>query len=157
MLRLASEHGVALQVMISPAHASECQVFDTVLGDDVLHSWKRQLVAVHAAVAHELGRAPVPLWDFSCANAATTEAVPTAGDVDYLMHGYWDLSHYRAELGTRALNQVYGAADPSFGVRLLPDTVDAVLAEQRARQHAFAQDHIALLEDLGLRGAGRAP
>jgi hypothetical protein len=154
VLRLAGQQGVDLRVMISPAHASECQVFDRTLGARALNAWKRSLVAAHAEVARELGMAPVPLWDFSCANVATVEAVPPVGDVDGLMQSYWDLSHYRAALGARALDRMFGAPDPDFGALLQADTVEATLAGQAARQQAFAQQAAALLADLGLNEDG---
>lgn len=154
MLALAHAHGVDLRVMISPAHASECQVFDTVLGPAALRAWKRSLVALHAELAREHATTAMPLWDFSCANAATIEAVPPLGDVERLMAGYWDLSHYRAELGTRALDELFDMVPATWGVRLQADTLEATLTEQAARQQAFARDAAALLADLGLTGEG---
>jgi hypothetical protein len=144
-LEIAHEHKLEVALFFSPPHARLALAVDAAGLWAGYETWKRAVVALNEIVAREQGRAPFPLWDFSGFNSVTTEAVPPADDLDSVMRGYWDASHYRKEVGDLVLNRIFAVAGtPSpddFGVALTRANVEAHLARVRAGRDAYSASH----------------
>ncbi len=84
----------------------------------------------------------VRLYDFSGFNDITSEAVPRSGDRSD-MRNYWETSHYRETVGAAILARLGGgpAGADGFGAELLPETIDARLAQLRATRASYLSDH----------------
>ena len=76
-------------------------------------------------------------------NSITTEATPlVSGKPD--MHYYWEVSHYRDNVGRMILARLFGGGTPppaDFGVELTPANVDAHQAAMRAARERYRVDH----------------
>ena len=73
--------------------------------------------------------------------------MPPPGDTRTHMAGYWEAGHFKAALGDAMVKVMTGAPDArpgalaGFGTRLTPATLEAHLADLRARRQAYAQAH----------------
>lgn len=155
ILEFAYEHGIEMHIILSPVHVWLLEVYYREGAWSILEAWKRALVRENARVAAQVGAPPEPLWDFSEYNEFTTEEIPPAGDTQTRMRWYWEVSHYRAELGEVVLDRVFGvdtvsvAGKEGFGVRITPKTMDEHLEnvrEQRERYAAAAQEELLFLD-----------
>ncbi len=102
--------------------------------DDEIDNWKRAMVEANEEEAGLAGRAPFPLWDFSGYNSVTTERLPDAGEIEQIMYGYWEGSHYSDAVGVRILDRIFGEGSQrgdDFGLQLTSANIDAHLEQIR--------------------------
>lgn len=120
-------------LFITPIHAKALEAKAAAGLMPAWEQWKRDLAATVADSKAEL-------WDFSGANAITTEDIPRQSGSR--MRWYWDGSHFTKAAGTVILERIItGQGDDSFGIRLTPDNVDQVTARIRAERAAYAASH----------------
>lgn len=145
MLALAYQRGVDTYLLISPCHARQLEIIDTLSLFGKFEEWKRRLVRINEEEARKVHKPPFPLWDFSGYNSITTEAVPPPGDASTRMRWYWESSHYTKEAGDLMLNRIFGYQAPNatlpedFGVRLTTANIEGHLARIRADRQRYRQ------------------
>lgn len=132
--------GTRILLFVTPIHAKVMEAKAQAGLMPAWEQWKRDLTAT---VADYGGN--VELWDFSGANAVTSEDIPHSPD--QRMRWYWDGSHFSKAAGTLMLERMLGeGGDASFGTRLTPQTVEADIArirEERVRWEASHPDEAA--------------
>jgi hypothetical protein len=136
LVRFARDKRIDLYLFISPTHARSMEELRLLGRWGTFEEWKRSLVAI---LAEENARSPslppTPLWDFSGYNSVTTEPVPTADSGVMQMRGYWELSHYRKQIGDMVLDRIFDHSKPphpipeDFGRLLTPENIDRQLRE----------------------------
>jgi hypothetical protein len=133
MIRMAYLKSTDLRLFVTPLPAAVRATIDSLRLGDRYAYWLKELVRINEEEASKAGRRPFPLWDFSTANAITTEPIPETGDRSP-MHWFWEGSHYRKETGDLILDLVLDYNDPTravpadFGARLTAANIDAHLA-----------------------------
>ena len=131
LLKHAASKNVRVVLFINPYHLDYLKIIHAKEHWKAFESWKHRLTAV----AHE---ADVELWDFSVIDERTMEAVPPRGNRRKIMQWFWEPAHYRRELGDVMLSRMLDRPctfeeTGHFGHRLLPQTIDARLAEARKK------------------------
>ena len=148
IVAFCGDHGIDLRIAITPSHVHQLEIAAMLGAEEAAERGKRALVRMLAQGRRD--RAPVPVWDFSGVSSITTESLPPLGSRAEMAF-YWDSSHFKSIVGDLVLDRVFGtaaAAHPlpaDFGVRLEADTIEPVLASERAR-HAAHRERAA--EDL---------
>ncbi len=163
LVRFARDRQIDLYLFISPTHARSMEELRLLGRWGAFEEWKRSLVAI---LAEENARSPslppTPLWDFSGYNSVTTEPVPAADSGVMQMRGYWELSHYRKQIGDMVLDRIFDHSKPphpipeDFGRLLTPDNINIQLRETedagalyRAREGAQLGDLERLVQSKG--------
>jgi hypothetical protein len=103
-----------------------------------LEEWKKQLTATVAALNAADPNNPIELWDFAGYWPYNREAVPPADQVDQPMRWHFEPTHFTPALGSEVLKRIFGepTAQP-FGRRMTPQSIDALVAEQRRERDAY--------------------
>ena len=130
-----------LRLYINPTHALTLYALHWRGKWEAMQAWQRTLV--HIAERHRQRGCDVRLVDFSGFNSITTEATPlVSGKPD--MHYYWEVSHYRDNVGRLILARLFGGGTPvpaDFGVELTPANVAAHQAATRAARDRYRAEH----------------
>lgn len=125
------------RLYVNPTHAMTIDAWYRAGKGALYEAW----LAALAGLGRELRAAgcDVRIYDFSGFNSVTSEAIPRAGDRSD-MQNYWETSHYREAVGDAILARLAGgpAAGDSFGIELLPETIDARIAGLHASRAAYA-------------------
>lgn len=133
--------GVRLRMYINPTHALTLYALHWRGKWDAMQTWQRGLVQI--TERHRQQGCDVRLVDFSGFNSITTEATPlVSGKPD--MHYYWEVSHYRENVGRLILARLFGGDTPppaDFGVELTQANVDAHHAATRAARDRYRLEH----------------
>lgn len=147
MIALAHQRRIKLYLFISPSHARQWEVIDTVGLWDKWEEWKRRLVQMNHEEATKAGQTPFDLWDFSGYNGVSTEAVPAANQPPAKMFGYIESSHYQPIVGDMLLDRMFGLNSPErplpddFGVKISLDTIEKHLENIRSARTIYRQNH----------------
>ncbi|KIL97683.1 hypothetical protein CCC_00744 [Paramagnetospirillum magnetotacticum MS-1] len=133
-LLAAFDNGTTRVVLfISPIHAKLLEAKAAAGLLPAWEQWKRDLATTVATTKAEL-------WDFSGYNPITTEDISRNPEIR--MRWYWDGSHFTKAAGNAILERIIaGLGDESFGIRLSPDNVEAVINRIRAERTLYAQTH----------------
>lgn len=131
--QLACERGIDIDVFITPIHAWQLEVIEIMGLQDDFENWKRGVVG--ALETHPCAE----LWDFTGYSDITTEPVP--GDGQSAMVGYFETSHFTADVGDAVLQRMAGEGDAQFGVQLTPQLVEQHLAQLERRRVAYRAAH----------------
>lgn len=141
LLDFALKHGISLRIALDPVHARRLELYDRLNRWEAFEAWKRWLTT--AVAERRAAGADVAVWDFSGYNRVTTEPLPAPGDIRTLMKLHWELSHYRKTAGDQVLDILFGLEPPavhdSFGVQLLPATLEAHLERIRQERASYRQ------------------
>ncbi|MGK5073372.1 hypothetical protein [Janthinobacterium sp. ZB1P44] len=133
--------GLRLRMYINPTHALTLYALHWRGKWDAMQAWQRGLVQV--VERHRRQGCDVRLYDFSGFNSITTEATPlVSGKPD--MQYYWEVSHYRDNVGRLILARLFGGDTPppaDFGVELTQTNVDAHHAATRAARERYRVEH----------------
>ena len=133
--------GVRLRMYINPTHALTLYALHWRGKWDAMQAWQRGLVRI--TERHRQHGCDVRLVDFSGFNSITTEATPlVSGKPD--MHYYWEVSHYRDNVGRLILARLFGGDTPppaDFGVELTQANIDAHHAATRAARDRYRLEH----------------
>jgi hypothetical protein len=92
-------------------------------------------------MAAAAGGTNVVVWDFSGYWAATTEAVPAAGDTSTRMTYYFESSHYTPALGQRMLDRMFLQDTNEFGARIWAGNVETHLQAIQQQRERYAREH----------------
>ncbi|MDG2155119.1 MAG: hypothetical protein P8M26_04160 [Gammaproteobacteria bacterium] len=148
-VRYAYEEDIDLRLFISPSHA---YLFEAIHASglwEIWEEWKRLLVAINEEEALRAGREPFPLWDFANYNDYSAVTVPMAAGKGVAMPDFWDVGHYRQEMGDLVLDRVLGGAPPAgFGVPLNGASIDGHLARVRESREAYRSEYVEELVEL---------
>ncbi|UQV44060.1 hypothetical protein KIV45_19540 [Janthinobacterium lividum] len=133
--------GMRLRLYINPTHALTMYALHWRGKWDAMQAWQRGLVRI--VERHRQRGCDVRLYDFSGFNSITTEATPlVSGKPD--MHYYWEVSHYRDNVGRLILARLFGGDTPppaDFGVELAQANIDAHQAATRAARDRYRVEH----------------
>lgn len=133
--------GTRLRLYINPTHALTLYALHWRGKWDAMQAWQRGLVRL--VERHRAQGCDVRLHDFSGFNSITTEATPlVSGKPD--MHYYWEVSHYRDNVGRLILARLFGGDTPApadFGVELTQASIDAHQAATRAARERYRVEH----------------
>ena len=133
--------GTRLRLNINPTHALTLYALHWRGKWDAMQAWQRGLVQV--IEHHRAQGCDVRLHDFSGFNSITSEATPlVSGKPD--MHYYWEVSHYRDNVGRLILARLFGGDTPppaDFGVELTQANIDAHQAATRAARERYRVEH----------------
>jgi len=133
--------GTRLRLYINPTHALTLYALHWRGKWDAMQGWQRGLVQL--VERHRGQGCDVRLHDFSGFNSITSEATPlVSGKPD--MHYYWEVSHYRDNVGRLILARLFGGDTPApadFGVDLTLANIDAHQAATRAARERYRVEH----------------
>ncbi len=133
--------GTRLRLYINPTHALTLYALYWRGKWDAMQAWQRGLVQI--VERHRGQGCDVRLHDFSGFNSITSEATPlVSGKPD--MHYYWEVSHYRDNVGRLILARLFGGDTPppaDFGVELTQANIDAHQAATRAARERYRVEH----------------
>ncbi len=133
--------GTRLRLYINPTHALTLYALHWRGKWDAMQAWQRGLVQL--VERHRAQGCDVRLHDFSGFNSITSEATPlVSGKPD--MHYYWEVSHYRDNVGRLILARLFGGDTPApadFGVELTQASIDAHQAATRAARERYRVEH----------------
>ena len=133
--------GTRLRLYINPTHALTLYALYWRGKWDAMQAWQRGLVQL--VERHRAQGCDVRLHDFSGFNSITSEATPlVSGKSD--MHYYWEVSHYRDNVGRLILARLFGGDTPApadFGVELTQASIDAHQAATRAARERYRVEH----------------
>lgn len=132
ILNLCREQQMKVILVLDPSHADELELFDLSGKWPAVEAWKRELTAMAADYANSAAHAE--LWDFYGYNAYSTEPVPEAHRA---LHWFLNPAHYTHALGDIVLIRMFVGGDNSFGVRLLPENIEAHLQDVRNAQARY--------------------
>ncbi|QPJ65207.1 MAG: hypothetical protein G3M78_07315 [Candidatus Nitrohelix vancouverensis] len=156
LLKTAQADGADLRLYIQPAHATLLEALAELGYLETYMDWERKLTALVERVnASASDSTPIPLWDFSAYSAFTAETLPQ--DEATPMQWYWDVGHYKKELGDRVQDRVFGYVSPerpgleSFGARLTGATIESHLASLLDKQKRYRKANATDLEELKAR------
>lgn len=147
-LAAAYERGIDVQMVMSPTHAYLNEALAAAGLWEAMEKWKRMVVRVNEEEANRFNREAFPVWDFWGYHRVSTEAVPQERSRPNDMLGYWDPSHYRAEVGDMMLARAFGTDSPNpvpegFGIRLNSSNIEERLAAVRAERQSYRETHSA--------------
>lgn len=132
ILDVCQEQHIAAKLVLDPSHADELEIFDLAGKWAALEEWKRELTALVADYANR--GVQVELWDFYGYDIYSTESVPEGRRA---LHWFLNPPHYTHPLGDIMLRRMFGGGDSSFGVRLLPENIEAHLQDVRVAQARY--------------------
>ena len=119
----AHEHGVKLDIIISPSHARSLGIINAAGLWPTFEDWKRALTDLSTSYRN------LNVWDFSGFHEYSLSVVPGPGDLSK-MTWYRDQIHFSDALGTKILDRIAGQPG-SFGLLLTDDNLNRHLKEQR--------------------------
>jgi hypothetical protein len=152
MVARCREKNARLLFFLTPNHALFQHVFRELGDRDALFADDRRALAELAARANRESpdAPPVEVWDFLDADPRNAPPLPPADAKGARMPGWIDLFHAAPGLGNEMLDRLDGSG--TYGVRLLPDEVDARVAavgrqlDDHAARHpgdlAFLRKHL---------------
>jgi hypothetical protein len=123
LLDAAAREKTEIHLIIYPYHAQLMAMLEQTGLWPVFEQWKLRLLREVARLNAAHPEARVVLWDFSGYGALQCEAIPAKGDLANGTRWYWESGHFKAALGERMLERVFGAAatqagPAEFGFRL---------------------------------------
>ena len=129
------------RMYINPTHALTMDVLHWRGKWDAMQAWQRAMVQL--VERHRKAGCDVRLFDFSGFNSVTTEPIPqVSGKAE--MHYYWEVSHYRDNVGRLILARLFGgdlAVPADFGIELRNDNIDEYHAAMRAARERYHIEH----------------
>lgn len=124
MVHTCKERNIDLKLFFSPYHAGFADGMHEVEAWEKVENLKRTLTKIH------------PIWDFSGYNSVTTKDTKLENNEDSY---YYDLSHFKPQVGNMILQKMYGHSIPheDFGVLLTENTIEDALKEIRVQRKAW--------------------
>ena len=169
LLDAAAREKTEVHLIVYPYHAQLMAMMEQTGLWPVFEQWKLRLLREVARLNAVHPEARVVLWDFSGYGALQCEAIPAKGDVANGTRWYWESGHFKAALGERMLERIFGAADAQsqpaeFGFRLNAanwnENRDRIAQERRAclvAEPAMFRDAAAMVADFQARQPAKAP
>jgi hypothetical protein len=85
---------------------------------------------------------PPEVWDFCGFNPITTEPFPQPGETENRMRYYWEISHFRREVGDLMLGTMLAGASPGLGRRVTSATLADDLARLEKERRALTNGQL---------------
>lgn len=122
IVHFCAERGIRLCIFTNPLHA---ETLDYALADG--HTYRQWMTALLACVeTNSTGAATPPeVWDFCGFNPVTTEPFPEPGETESRMRYYWEISHFRKEVGDMMLAAMLAGENNHLGNRVTSATLEA--------------------------------
>ena len=122
-LRFCKSRHIQLVIYVNPVHSVLLDVLRA--REKEYDDWLRRMVIT---ADEEYPEAQV--WDFAAYNQITSEPLPAWTMVDSGMKYYWEISHYRQNVGNMILDRIFGRPDApqNFGWRINRENVSNDLA-----------------------------
>ncbi len=125
-------------IVIVPRHAAYLEMLRQAGYWGDLEAWERVMVQAASQAACN-----ATVWDFTGYDALTTEPVPRT-NADPPMRWFWELSHFKPEVGAMMAARIYGLPLPEgtpadFGTVLDAKDMAVHLAALRRQSEQFAQ------------------
>lgn len=139
IVELCRARGIQLELFAQPMHADLLETLDLLGAWPAYESWKRELVEIGRSRAP--GGPTVRVWDFGGYDQFSTETLPASSDRRTHLRWFWEPSHYSKALGNIVLTRIFGGPDSGYGVVLTVETIEARLADVRARRKAYREKH----------------
>lgn len=144
ILSAARAHDIQVDLAIYPYHGHLLEIYRGLGYWSLFEDWKRDLTHLVESV----GRGSARLWDFSGYHSYAREPVPPPGDRETTVRWYWEAGHFKAALGHKMLEAIYGSGESGFGVRLTSTGIDAHLAELARGRAQYVREADGELADL---------
>jgi hypothetical protein len=150
VIKLCREHETDLRLVTYPYHAHLLKIIELTGHWSAFEDWKRAIVHITYTEAVNANLKPIPLWDFGLYNEYSQSAIPDKGDKKTANPWYWEAGHYKQELGSQMLAQIFDRQfnEPSLGIPLHPMNLETVITEQRALSRVYRQRHLQEVIDL---------
>ena len=168
LLDAAAREKTGIHLIIYPYHAQLMAMLEQTGLWPVFEQWKLRLLREVARLNAAHPEARVVLWDFSGYGALQCEAIPAKGDIAHGTRWYWESGHFKAALGERMLERIFGAAGAqsqpaAFGFRLNAanwnENRERIARERQAclaAEPAMFRDAAAMVADFQARQPTRA-
>src|SRR5258705_4944852 len=134
IIALCRARGIQLELFAQPMHADLLETLDLLGAWPAYEAWKRELVEVSRGGAPG---AAVRVWDFGGYDQYSTETLPESSDRGARLRWFLEPSHYTKALGSLILTRIFGGREMSYGGVLTAETIEARLADVRARRAAY--------------------
>ena len=169
LLDAAAREKTGIHLIIYPYHAQLMAMLEQTGLWPVFEQWKLRLVREVARLNAAHPEARIMLWDFSGYGALQCESIPAKGDIVHGTRWYWESGHFKAALGERMLERVFGVADTSPGAAEFGFPLNAAnwnenrarIARERqaclAAEPAMFRDAAAMVADFQSRQPTKAP
>lgn len=144
ILRLCHRADIDLRMIVPPSHAWHFEAMEHTGMVERFDQIRRAIVATNEAVAHEVGRAPYPVWDYSGYRGHNVEPAPQTKDDRPAW--FWETVHFKPALGNAVLDEVFapaGAPPPVLGVKIDHTNIDTHLAAWHAARRMWLETHVA--------------
>jgi len=132
----ACRRGIHMKLVVPPLHILMVEKWHREQGGEMLAWWFKSLQKTVDSVDRQCDGPQPELWSAYSYNPITAEALPPPSAGVALMRNYWEISHFKRELGDKVLNVVMGLADAETSdipvTRLDNGKLDAYLAELEA-------------------------
>jgi hypothetical protein len=157
ILNFSFVNDIKLHIAISPSHSNLYEIISIKGKWNLFEEWKLGLVSLNEKVASKYKKEPLDIWDFSGYNKYTTEKFPVQKDAKGSMMWYWDIVHYKKELGDLLLDRVLNYDTPlysnvsDFGVRISTNNIDQHLNNIRTDQKLWRANNITNAENIRKR------
>ena len=159
LLDAAAREKTEVHLIVYPYHAQLMAMLEQTGLWPVFEQWKLRLLREVARLNAAHPEARLVLWDFSGYGALQCETIPAKGDIVHGTRWYWESGHFKAALGERMLERIFGAAGAQsqpaeFGFRLNAanwnENRDRIAQERRAclvAEPAMFRDAAAMVAD----------
>lgn len=142
--------GIELAIVVYPYHGQMLWLFEAAGLQPSFERWKERVLGELRPFQKEANR--LRLFDFSGYNSITCESVPKEGDLVSVTQWYWELGHFKRELGSLVLEEVFQAesvSGPGFEW-LTPFRIPHERTIGEHRIQIVPLDRDACLEQIGL-------
>ncbi len=159
LLSLCRENGIQMDLVIYPHHAHLLELIRLSGLWPQFEAWKLELRRRIDDLEPPAGAPKATLWDISAYHRYATEAVPRLRDSKTSVDWYWELGHFKKELGEETLKAVFSrGVSTGFCVKLAGSNIDTHLRDIRKSQTGYETGHaddVSHLERLVAAARGR--
>jgi hypothetical protein len=134
MIRLCRSHGIRLHLFTNPINGIELEETLATGGWCALVEWKRLILrAIDEAAPGEDGG----FWDFATFHSAAYELAETpSAEGEWSL--WWELSHYKAELGDHMLSVMKGVKQDALVAYVRRCDLDRITTQQYEARNLFS-------------------
>ena len=135
----ACRRGIALKFVSPPIHTEILRAWERSYGDDFLPWLLKETVRAVDSAANDCPAPRPEIWSALDYTPVTTEPLPSPSAGRQLMRNYWEVIHFRQEVGNAVLNDMFRIPNTSVthATRLSLDSIDAYLATLSAKRSVF--------------------
>jgi len=152
LLKTAYRDNIKLTIVITPSHARLEEIRRTFSpAIKSINAIVKDIIKINEQISSSMSKDAFIIYDFSGYNDFTTEKVPEKLSED-LMNWYWEVAHFKAELGDVILDRIFSkktdVTSSDFGMKLTSENIQKHFSNKiNARlkyQEEFAGDILEL-------------